>query len=67
MIRDGGSQIRKAMMSWSQCNTIFRAIYQRLVTVVKANKVAIIACIRKLVIMQNSIVRDGVYWCPTMN
>lgn len=67
MIRDGGSQIRKAMMSSSQCNTIFRAIYQRLVTVVKANKVAIIACIRKLVIMQNSIVRDGVYWGPTMN
>jgi transposase len=29
--------------------------------------VAIIACIRKLVITLNSMVRDGVYWDPKMS
>uniref|UniRef100_UPI0025E2800D transposase n=1 Tax=uncultured Paraglaciecola sp. TaxID=1765024 RepID=UPI0025E2800D len=71
MIRGGRSQIRTAMymamMSAIQCNPIFKAIYQRLITAGKPKKVAIIACIRKLVITLNSMVRDGVYWDPKMN
>lgn len=71
MIRGGRSQIRTAMymamMSAIQCNPIFKAIYQRLVAAGKPKKVAIIACIRKLVITLNSMVRDGVYWDPKMN
>jgi transposase len=71
MIRGGRSQIRTAMymamMSAIQCNPVFKATYQRLVTAGKPKKVAIIACIRKLVITLNSMVRDGVYWDPKMN
>lgn len=71
MIRGGRSQIRTAMhmamMSAIQCNPTFKAIYQRLVAAGKPKKVAIIACIRKLVITLNSMVRDGVYWDPKMN
>ena len=71
MIRGGRSQIRTAiymaMMSAIQCNPTFKATYQRLVAAGKPKKVAIIACIRKLVITLNSMVRDGVYWDPKMN
>ena len=71
MIRGGRSQIRTAMymamMSAIQCNPVFKATYQRLLAAGKPKKVAIIACIRKLVITLNSMVRDGVYWDPKIN
>ncbi|TPH13546.1 IS110 family transposase [Litorilituus lipolyticus] len=71
MIRGGRSQIRTAMymamMSAIQCNQTFKATYQRLVAAGKPKKVAIIACIRKLVITLNSMLRDGVYWDPKMS
>lgn len=66
MIRGGRSKIRTAMymamMSAIQCNPKFKAIYQKMVAAGKPKKVAIIACIRKLVIILNSMVRDGVMW-----
>lgn len=71
MIRGGRSQIRTAMymamMSAIQCNETFKRYYERLVAVGKPKKVALIACIRKLVITLNSMIRDGVYWDPKMN
>ena len=71
MIRGGRSQIRTAMymamMSAIQCNRTFKEYYQRLVAAGKPKKVVIIACIRKLVITLNSMVRDGVYWDPKMS
>ena len=71
MIRGGRHQIRTAMfmsmMSAMQCKPFFKATYQRLVAAGKPKKVAIIACIRKLIITLNSMVRDGVYWDPKMN
>jgi transposase len=70
MIRGGRPKIRTAMymamMSAIQCNPKFKGIYQRLVAAGKPKKVAIIACIRKLVIVLNSMVRDGVIWDPKM-
>jgi transposase len=70
MIRGGRAQIRTAMymamMSAIQCNPKFKALYQRLVASGKPKKVALIACIRKLVIILNSMVRDGVMWDPKM-
>ena len=54
------------MMSAIQCNPTFKALYQRLVASGKPKKVALIACIRKLVIILNSMVRDGVMWDPKM-
>ena len=71
MIRGGRSQIRTAMymamMSAIQCNRTFKEYYQRLVAAGKPKQVAIIACIRKLVITLNSMVRDGIYWDPKMS
>jgi len=70
MIRGGRSQIRTAMymamMSAIQCNEGFKALYQRLVAAGKPKKVAFIACIRKIIIILNSMVRDGVVWSPKM-
>ncbi|GHF03170.1 IS110 family transposase [Thalassotalea profundi] len=71
MIRGGRHQIRTAMfmsmMSAMQCNPVFKATYQRLVAAGKPKKIAIIACVRKMVVILNSMVRDGVYWDPKMN
>ena len=70
MIRGGRPKIRTAMymamMSAIQCNPKFKAIYHRLVAAGKPKKVAIIACIRKLIVIINSMVRDGVMWGPKM-
>lgn len=65
-IRGGRPQIRTvmfmAMMSAMQCNPVFKALYQKLVAAGKPKKLAIIACIRKMIVILNSMVRDGVYW-----
>ena len=51
-----------AMMSAMQCNLKFKTFYERLVEAGKPKKVAIIACVRKMVVILNSMVRDGVMW-----
>lgn len=62
----GRAQVRTvlfmAMMSAMQCNPKFKSTYERLVTAGKPKKVAIIACVRKMVVILNSMVRDGVMW-----
>lgn len=71
MIRGGRHQIRTvmymAMMSAMQCNPVFKATYERLVAAGKPKKIAIIACVRKMIIILNSMVRDGVMWDPKMS
>ena len=65
-IRGGRHQIRTvifmAMMSAMQCNPVFQATYKRLVDAGKPKKVAIIACVRKMIVILNSMVRDGTLW-----
>ena len=51
-----------AMMSAMQSNPVFKATYQRLLAAGKPKKVAIIACIRKMIVILNSMLRDGVMW-----
>ncbi|ELB2903501.1 IS110 family transposase, partial [Vibrio alginolyticus] len=51
-----------AMMSAIQCNPVFRATYERLLTAGKPKKVAIVACMKKMVVILNSMLRDGVMW-----
>jgi transposase len=51
-----------AMMSAIQSNPVFKETYQRLVAAGKSKKVAVIACTRKMVIILNSMLRDGVMW-----
>jgi len=65
-IQGGRHQVRTvlfmAMMSAIQTNPVFKAHYQKLLAAGKAKKVAIIACIRKMVVILNSMLRDGVIW-----
>jgi transposase len=65
-IQGGQHQVRTvlymAMMSAIQSNPVFKETYQRLVAAGKPKKVAIIACIRKMVVILNSMLRDGVMW-----
>jgi len=69
-IRGGRAQIRTAMfmamMSAMQCNPVFKQHYQKLLKAGKPKKVAIIACVRKMVVILNSMVRDGTYWKNNM-
>ena len=65
-IRGGRYQVRTvmfmAMMSAIQCNPIFKAKYEQLVAQGKRKKLAIIACVRKMIVILNSMLRDGVKW-----
>ena len=65
-IQGGRHQVRTvlcmAMMSAIQSNPVFKQIYQRLVAAGKPKKVALIACVRKMIVILNSMLRDGVMW-----
>ena len=66
VIQGGRAQVRTvlymAMMSAMQCNPVFKATYKRLLDAGKPKKVAIIACVRKMVVTLNSMLRDGTMW-----
>ncbi|MBQ4862852.1 IS110 family transposase [Pseudoalteromonas sp. MMG013] len=65
-IQGGRHQVRTvlymAMMSAIQSNPVFKSTYQRLVAAGKPKKVALIACVRKMIVILNSMLRDGVMW-----
>lgn len=67
-IRGGRHQIRTvmymSMLSAIQCNSVFKATYQRLVTAGKPKKVALIACVRKMIVILNTLLRHEVMWEP---
>ena len=67
-IKGGRHKIRTVMfmavMSAVQCNPVFKSTYERLLAAGKAKKTALIACVRKMVVIVNSMVRDGVHWNP---
>ncbi|WP_345885232.1 IS110 family transposase [Shewanella algae] len=66
VIQGGRAQVRTvlymAMMSAMQCNPVFKDTYARLLDAGKPKKVAIIACVRKMVVILNSMLRDGIMW-----
>ncbi|GLX80231.1 IS110 family transposase [Thalassotalea insulae] len=70
-IRGGRPKIRTAMymamMSAIQCNSVFKGTYERLLAAGKTKKTALIACVRKMIVILNSMVRDGVMWDPKMS
>ena len=51
-----------AMLSAIQCNSVLKPFYQTLVAKGKHKKVAIVACMRKLITMLNAMIRDGAAW-----
>ena len=65
-IRGGRASVRTALylgvMSAIRHNPLLRSFYQRLVAAGKHKKVALTACIRKLVTILNAMVRDGTSW-----
>lgn len=70
-IRGGRPKIRTvmymAMMSAIQCNSVFKNTYERLLAAGKPKKTALIACVRKMIVILNSMVRDGVIWDPKVS
>jgi transposase len=65
-IKGGRHQIRTvlymAMMSAIQSNIIFKSHYEKLVVAGKPKKLAIIACVRKMIVILNSMLRDQKMW-----
>jgi transposase len=65
-IMGGRPQVRAAlyMPTWAAIrhNPVIRAFYQRLVNAGKPKKVALVACMRKLLVILNAMVRDGKHW-----
>jgi len=49
-----------------QHNPPIRQAYQRLVSLGKPKKVAIVACMRKLLVILNAMKRDGTGWAPQL-
>lgn len=65
-IRGGRSRIRSvlwmAVLSAVQYNAVIRKFYQRLVENGKHKKVALTACIHKMLTILNAMIRDGLCW-----
>ena len=69
-IRGGRARIRTvlfmAIMSAVQCNPVLKAKYQQLKHDGKPPKVALVACMRKLLTILNVMVKNGEHWNPKM-
>jgi transposase len=55
-----------ATLAATRCNPVIRPYYQRLVTAGKPKKVALVACMRRLLVILNAMVRDGTPWNPQL-
>lgn len=70
-IRGGRQRIRNvlfmAIMSAIQSNAHIRACYTRLLEAGKPKKVAIVACMRKLLTTLNAMIKSGELWRPQMS
>jgi transposase len=62
----GRAEVRKvlymAAVSAARCNPVIRCFYQRLVQAGKARKLALTACMRKLLTILNAMVRKRTQW-----
>ena len=69
-IRGGRHNVRTmlfmAALSSVQHNNVIRHFYQHLVAKGKHKKIALTACIRKMVIMLNAMIRDDQLWKENM-
>lgn len=64
----GRREVRSALymsaVSAVRCNPVIRSFYQRLRNQGKPPKVALVACMRKLLTMLNAMIRDCTPWQP---
>ena len=49
-----------------RCNPVLRELYDRLIALGKPAKVALVACMRKLLTILNAMVRDSKPWSPVL-
>jgi transposase len=65
-IRGGRDEVRAvlymATLSATRANPVIKAQYQRLLAAGKPKKVALVACMRKLLTILNAMMRDGLAW-----
>ena len=66
----GRARVRAALymgaLVASRYNPVIRALYQRLLSAGQPKKVALTACMRKLLTIVNAMVRTGQHWNPSM-
>ena len=69
-IRGGRHKVRTvlfvSMLSAIQCHPKLKPLYQRMVAAGKPKKLAIVACMRKQLIILNTMVKNGTEWNPNM-
>jgi transposase len=65
-IRGGRASVRCALymatIAATRFNPVIKTFYQRLQKAGKANKVAIVACMRKLLALLNVMIRENLFW-----
>jgi transposase len=61
------STLYMATVSAIRCNPVIKPFYQRLLKAGKPKKVAIVACMRKLLTILNAMVRDNAAWNPNLH
>jgi transposase len=65
-IRGGRAQVRAALympaLTAMRCNPIIRALYQRLIKAGKHHHVAITACMRKMLVILNAMIKSNQPW-----
>ncbi len=65
-IRGGRAHVRTVLFMATLCaiqhNPVIRSFYQRLLAKGKNRKVAVVACMRKMIVLLNAMVRDGTRW-----
>ncbi len=66
----GRAQVRAALymaaLTATRVNPTLRACYQRLIAAGKPPKVALVACLRKLLVLCNALCKSQTTWDPTM-
>lgn len=71
MISGGRTSVRcglyMATLVATRHNPVIRAFYQRLLAQGKLKKVALVACMRKLLVILNAMIRDNQTWQPQPN
>lgn len=66
----GRAQIRQALymaaLTAKRCNPIIRELYERLTARGKPHKVALVACMRKMLTILNTMAKNDVHWQPKL-
>lgn len=56
-----------AILTAKKFNPVIKKFYDRLIKKGKLKKVAMVACMRKLIIIMNAMIRDNASWQPKLN